>query len=104
MSEEYRFDCTYLRGLKDRAIRDWAVQDIKHVVDKYDEIVKKASKIVSKNNFCGTYVEYKNDMVLVHGYGMSCGEPEYSSHSFPIEWLVLSDEELEAAKKEHKEG
>lgn len=78
------------------------VDEFKQLISKYNEFVKKAEKIANKYYFCGnltgTHFYYDKDEITIAGDDRCCGEVSYADYTFPITWLFMSDEEIDADK------
>ena len=78
------------------------VDEFKQLISKYNEFVKKAEKIANKyyfsGYFTGTHFYYDKDKITIVGDAGGWGEYSYADYAFPIAWLFMSDEEIDADK------
>lgn len=85
------------------------IDELKHLIDTYDQLVKKSEDIAVRYsgawNFDADSIEYydANSQIEVDGTETCRGCTDYASYEFPMEWLLLSEDELEKAIKEKKE-
>ncbi len=77
-------------------------EDLKQLINKYNEFIEKATKIANRyafhNYFTGTYFYYNENDITIMGHCYCCGEYGDSDYTFPIAWLFMSDEEIDADK------
>ena len=81
------------------------LEELKDLFAAYDEVVSRASDIAELPYGCtADYIEYDgaNGMIDVYGSYMCCGECCHEKDRFPIEWLIMTDEQVKEAKAEKK--
>lgn len=81
------------------------LEELVNVLESYEEVVSRASDIAELPDGCtADYIEYNrsNGMVDVYGTYFCRGEFCHEEDRFPIEWLVMSDEQVKEAKAEKK--
>lgn len=81
------------------------VEELKDLFAAYDEVVSRASDIAELPSGTSVdYIEYDgaNRMIDVYGTSVCRGECCPEEDRFPMEWLVMSDEQVKEAKAEKK--
>ena len=83
------------------------IDELKNLIDTYNELTKKAEDIAERYlggyNFSADSIEYDaNGQIEVYGTETCRGCTDYASYEFPMEWLLLSEDELERAAEEKK--
>ena len=84
------------------------IEELKSLIDTYNELKKKSEDIAERYsgayNFSADSIEYDADgQIEVQGTETCRGCTDYASYEFPMEWLLLPEDELERAIKEKKE-
>jgi acyl-CoA-binding protein len=81
-------------------------EDLKQLISKYNEFIEKADKIANKYYFCGyftgthfyyDFIHFDKNEIAIVGDDSGCGE--VADYTFPIAWLFMSDEEIDADKE-----
>ena len=81
------------------------VEGLKDLFAAYEEVVSRASDIAELPSGTSVdYIEYDgvNGMIDVYGTSVCRGECYHEEDRFPMEWLVMSDEQVNEAKAEKK--
>lgn len=84
------------------------IDELKNLIDTYNELKKKSEDIAVRYsgawNFDADSIDYTADgYIEVDGTETCRGCNDYASYEFPMEWLLLPEDELERAIKEQKE-
>ena len=85
------------------------IDELKNLIDTYNELKKKSEDIAVRYsgawNFDADSIEYydADGQIEVDGTETCRGCTDYASYEFPMEWLLLPEDELEKAIKEKKE-
>lgn len=84
------------------------IDELKNLIDNYNELTRKSENIAIRYsnayNFDADSIEYDaNGQIEVSGTETCCGCTDYASYEFPMEWLLLSEDELERAIEEKKQ-
>lgn len=81
------------------------LEELVNVFEAYEEIVSRASDIAELPSGTSVdYIEYDgvNGMIDVYGTSVCRGECYHEEDRFPMEWLILSDEQVKEVKAEKK--
>ena len=81
------------------------VEELKDLFAAYEDVVSRASDIAELPSGTSVdYIEYDgaNGMIDVYGTSVCRGECYHEEDRFPMEWLVMSDEQVKEAKAEKK--
>lgn len=81
------------------------LEELKDLFAAYEEVVSRASDIAELPSGTSVdYIEYDgvNGMIDVYGTSVCRGECCPEEDRFPIEWLVMSDEQVKEVKAEKK--
>ena len=80
------------------------IDELKDLIDVYDEIVAKAGSISDGWNFTPERIDYDNktNLLTVYGEEYCRGESYHESYSFPMEWMFMSPDQIKDAKIERK--
>ena len=81
------------------------LEELVNVFEAYEEIVSRASDIAELPSGTSVdYIEYDgaNGMIDVYGTSVCRGECYHEEDRFPIEWLIMTDEQVKEAKAEKK--
>ena len=80
------------------------IDELKDLIDIYDEIVEKAGSISDGWNFTPERIDYDNktNLLTVYGEEYCRGESYHESYSFPMEWMFMSPDQVKEAKIERK--
>ena len=84
------------------------IDELKNLIDTYNELVRKSENIAERYlgayNFSADSIEYDaNGQIEVYGTETCRGCTDYASYEFPMEWLLLPEDELERAAEEKKQ-
>lgn len=84
------------------------IDELKSLIDTYNDLAKKSEDIaeyyLGAYNFSADNIEYDaNGQIEVYGTETCYGCTDYASYEFPMEWLLLSEDELERAAEEKKQ-
>lgn len=84
------------------------IEELKNLIDAYNQFKKKSEDIATRYsgawNFGADSIDYTADgYIEVDGTETCRGCTDYASYEFPMEWLLLPEDELEKAIKEKKE-
>jgi hypothetical protein len=81
------------------------LEELKDLFAAYEEVVSRASDIAELPSGTSVdYIEYDgaNGMIDVYGTSVCRGECCHEEDRFPIEWLIMSDEQVKEVKAEKK--
>ena len=83
------------------------LDELKSLIDTYNMLVRKSENIAERYlggwNFSGDSIEYDaNGQIEVYGTETCCGCTDYASYEFPMDWLLLPEDELERVAEEKK--
>lgn len=84
------------------------IEELKDLFAAYDEVVSRALDIAELPRGCTVdyvdYIEYDgaNGMIDVYGSYWCRGECCHEQDRFPIEWLIMTDEQVKEAKAKKK--
>ena len=85
-------------------IRIENINDIKLLINNYEFLEEKAGTMITDEQFDEVEkVEWIDDDLIIYYSTYYKGCIEHLNTSVPIEWLFLSNDELEKVKKEKKE-
>lgn len=83
------------------------IDELKNLIDTYNKLTKKSGSIANRYlgayNFSADSIDYDADgQIEVYGTETCCGCNDYASYKFPMEWLLLPEDELEKAAERKK--
>jgi len=83
------------------------IDELKNLIDTYNKLTKKSGSIANRYlgayNFCADSIDYDADnQIEVYGTETCCGCNDYASYKFPMEWLLLPEDELERVAEDKK--
>lgn len=84
------------------------IDELKNLIDSYGELTKKSEDIAVRYsgawNFDADTIDYTADgYIEVYGTETCYGCTDCASYAFPIEWLLLPEDELKRAIDRRKE-
>lgn len=85
-------------------IESKSIDEIKQLLDEYDEIRQKMAKIISKREYYFYDDEYEeiyniyfnddNNITIDYRVGIPNDGYEWGSYTCPVEWLYMTDEDM----------
>ena len=83
------------------------IDELKNLIDTYNKLTKKSGNIANRHlgayNFSADSIDYDADgQIEVYGTETCCGCNDYASYKFPMEWLLLPEDELDRVAEEKK--
>lgn len=84
------------------------IDELKNLIDSYNQLTRKSGDIAERYlggyNFSADSIDYDaNGQIEVYGTETCRGCTDYASYEFPIEWLLLPEDELKKAIDRRKE-
>ena len=84
------------------------IDELKNLIDTYNRLTRKSEDIAERYlgawNFSADSIEYDaSGQIEVYGAETCCGCTDYASYEFPMEWLLLPEDELKKAVDRRKE-